>query len=118
MQITWERILPVLVSIGVIILVAVLRQYSKSFAAIAAVMPLNVPLGMWIIYSGADDKQSALAEFNEALVVNMIPTLFFLAVAWYGSRAGWGLLTLRGAGSGAGGVTPLMVLPLRGALSG
>ena len=52
MSIDWQRVLPVAVSIGIIIAVAVLRQYSKTFAAIAATMPINVPLALWIIYSG------------------------------------------------------------------
>jgi hypothetical protein len=52
MQIDVQRILPVLVSILIIISVAVLRQYSKTFAAIAATMPINIPLGLWIVYAG------------------------------------------------------------------
>lgn len=37
--------MPVLVSIGIIIAVAVLRNVNKQFAAIVATMPINIPLG-------------------------------------------------------------------------
>lgn len=92
MSIDWSRVAPVLVSIGIIILIAVLRQYSKTFAAIAATMPINVPLGMWIVYSGSDDQQAALAEFSAAAVINIIPSFIFLVVAWYVSKQGFSLI--------------------------
>ncbi len=92
MTIDWSRGVPVLVSIGIIIAVAVLRQYSKTVAAIAATMPVNIPLGMWIVASGGDGQQGALAEFNEAVLVNIIPTLAFIVVAWLMARAGYPLI--------------------------
>ncbi len=91
MQIEWSRVIPVVVSIAIIILVAILRQYSRTFAAIAATMPINIPLGMWIIYAG-DDKQTALADFSEAVMINIIPTLAFIVAAWLMARSGHALL--------------------------
>lgn len=91
MDIDWSRIAPVLVSIGIIIAIAVLRQYSKTFAAIAATMPINVPLGMWIVYAGAEDaaeKQAALTEFGEAALLNIFPTVIFILIGWQMSKAG------------------------------
>jgi positive regulator of sigma E activity len=89
MSIHWERTLPVLVSIGIIIAIAILRQYSRHLAAIVAVMPINIPLGMWIVYSGAEDKQQALTEFSSALFLNILPLFGFMLVAWYMSRNGY-----------------------------
>src|SRR5690242_4148683 len=89
MSTDWLRIAPVLVSIGIIILIAVIRQYSTSLAAITATMPLNIPLGMWIVYSGSDNHQAALAEFSEAAMMNIIPTIVFLVVAWQFSKIGF-----------------------------
>src|SRR3954469_15955876 len=104
-NIDWSRVAPVLVSIGVIILIAIVRQYSKTFAAIAATMPLNIPLGMWIVYSGSDDHQAALAEFSQAALMNLVPTLLFLVVAWQVSKAGYSLFTTIGLGYLAWGVS-------------
>lgn len=92
MVIQWAKLLPVFVSIGVIITVAIAREYSRTFAAIAAVMPINIPLGMWIVTAGQDDPQAALAEFSEALLINIVPTLIFMVVAWQMTRAGFGLV--------------------------
>lgn len=89
-NIDWGKVIPVLVSIGVIIAIAILRQYSKTIAAIAATMPINVPLGMWIVYSGGDNKQASLAEFNQAVMINIVPTVVFIFVAWQLSKAGQG----------------------------
>lgn len=109
-----ERLLPVIVSIGVIIAVAILREYSRNFAAVAAVMPLNIPLGMWIVYAGAENRQEAITDFSNALLVNIIPTLIFLLIAWQGARAGWGLLPVIISGYAGWGITLAFVFFLRG----
>ncbi|MFN8560611.1 MAG: hypothetical protein U0703_03025 [Anaerolineae bacterium] len=89
MSIDWSRVTPVIVSILVIIAIAIIRQYSRTFAAIAATMPINVPLGMWIVASGADDPRATMVEFNSALLLNIFPTVVFLIVAWQLSKAGF-----------------------------
>ena len=88
----WQRLLPVIVSILIIIGIAILRQYSKNAAAIIAVMPINVPLGMWIVYAGDENGQKALVQFSQALFVNIIPSLLFMIVAWQMARSGWSLV--------------------------
>lgn len=77
MTIVSAKILPVIVSIIIIICIAILREYSRTFAAIAATMPLNIPLGLWLIYSGADDKAQSAEEFTSAVLINIIPTIIF-----------------------------------------
>jgi len=93
MTIIWSRVMPVLISIVILITVAILRQYSKTFAAIAATMPINIPLALWIAASGdtnADSnvKQAALTDFSGAVALNLIPTLIFAIVVWQLTRAG------------------------------
>ena len=90
--INWSKTLPVIVSILIIIAIAILRNYNKTLSAIVAVMPMNIPLGMWIIYAGAEDKQKELVEFSQALFINIIPTLIFMLVVWQLSKAGYGLM--------------------------
>lgn len=89
MELSWSRILPVALSILVIILVAVIRQYSRTIAAITATMPINVPLALWIVYSTADNKKLETAQFSQGLVFGIIPTVAFIIVAWLAARAGW-----------------------------
>ncbi len=91
MTIDWSRVTPVLISIAIIIGIAVLRQYSKTIAAIAATMPINIPLGMWIVGVG-DTHQGALIEFNQAVLINIFPTVGFILTAWLMARAGHSVL--------------------------
>ncbi|MBZ0286918.1 MAG: hypothetical protein K8I30_04845, partial [Anaerolineae bacterium] len=103
MDIAWQKILPVIVSIIIIITIAVLREYSKTLAAIASTMPINIPLGMWIIAAG-DSSAGVMQQFMGALFINIWPTIGFLMVAWLAARAGWGLVPMIAAGYIAWGI--------------
>lgn len=107
----WGRVLPVIVSIVIIIGIAVLREYSKTLAAIAATMPINIPLGLWIVYSGSDPKD--MEPFTRALLINIWPTILFLLVAWLMSRSGYGVVPILIAGYAAWGVGLGLVLLIR-----
>ncbi len=117
MTIDWSRVTPVLISIGIIIGIAVLRQYSKTIAAIAATMPINIPLGMWIVAAGGD-SQGALLEFNQAVLINIIPTVAFILTAWLMARAGHGVLATIVVGYIVWAVCLGIVLLIRSALGG
>jgi hypothetical protein len=112
MTIDWQRIAPVIVSIIVIIAVAVLRNYSKTFAAIAATMPINVPLALWIVFAG-DDDLTIRTTFTEGMLIGIFPTAVFLAVAWIVVRAGWSLIPVLIVGYIAWGVSLAALLLLR-----
>src|SRR5258708_37139831 len=83
-----RQFLPVVISILIIIAVAVLRNYSKTLAAIFATMPINVPLSLWII-SSADNSQPAMASYSFSLVIGIFPSVAFVVVPWLAFRAGW-----------------------------
>jgi hypothetical protein len=100
---TVQRLLPVVVSIGVILAVAIIRDHSKTLAAITATMPINVPLALWIIFSG-DQDQTARIAFSEGLLLGIFPTVLFLVVSWLVVRAGWSLIPTLVAGYLAWGV--------------
>jgi hypothetical protein len=46
----WQRWLPTLTSIAIILAITLLRDKSRTFAAIIAVTPINIPLALWIVY--------------------------------------------------------------------
>ena len=117
MSIDWARVAPVLVSIAIIILIAIVRQYSKTFAAIAATMPINLPLGMWIIYSGTESSQAALEEFTQVALVNLLPSVLFMLVAWQASKAGFSLISTIAMGYVAWGVSLGIVFLIRALLT-
>jgi hypothetical protein len=66
-----QDILPVLLSILVIILVAVLEKQSKLFAALVATMPLAAPLTLWIVYSSNAGDKTAVSQFSQSLLLGL-----------------------------------------------
>lgn len=111
MTIDWSKVAPVIVSIIIIIAVAILRQYSKTFAAIAATMPINIPLALWIINSGED--AAGMTSISKDMAFNMLPTVLFIVVAWLAFRAGWTLIPTLLIGYAAWGVGMLGIVGLR-----
>lgn len=104
-----QSVIPVLISIVVIVLVAVLEKQSKLFAAITATMPLNAPLALWVVYSSNAGERSAITQFSLSLLLGVIPSLAFLVAVWLAARAGMKFLPmiLTGYGIWAVGTTLL-----------
>lgn len=98
MDIAWNKILPVILSILIIIGVAILREYSKSLAAVVATMPINVPLALWIVYAAEGGEAESMTQFAQALFINIWPSMAFLLIVWWAARAGWGILPMLTAG--------------------
>ena len=107
-----QDILPVVLSILVIILVAVVEKQSKLFAALTATMPLAAPLALWIVYSSNSGDKNAVSQFSLSLLLRLLPTLAFLVTVWLAARSGMKLLPmiLTGYGVWALGATILYVL--------
>lgn len=112
MEIVWARVLPVIVSIVIIIAVAIVREYSKTLAAVLVTMPLNIPLGLWLIYAGGDSA-TQMEPFARSLMFNILPTIVFLVIAWLAAKAGWGIVPILVAGYAGWGVGLGLVLIVR-----
>jgi len=89
-----QAILPVVLSIIVIILVAVLEKHSKLFAAITATMPLAAPLALWIVYSSSAGDKDAVSNFTLSMFLGFLPTLAFIVTVWLAARAGMKLVPM------------------------
>ena len=89
-----QDVLPVLLSIVVILLVAILEKQSKFAAAITATMPIGATLAIWIVYSANSGDKETMKVFNGSLLIGIIPTIGFLIVAWLASRAGLKLVPM------------------------
>ena len=85
----WEGWFPVVVSIVVIILVAVIQRYSRTLAAITATMPLNIPLSLWIVSEAAGEDRAGVGSYMDGMLWGIFPTVVFVIVAWVAVRAGW-----------------------------
>ena len=84
-----EKIIPVAVSVVIIVLVAVLQERSREMAAIVAVMPITIPLAVWIVFSGSGGSHHQTADFVRSMFAAYLPTLVFITALWYGFRQAW-----------------------------
>lgn len=111
-----QDILPVLLSIVVIILVAVLEKQSKLFAALTATMPLAAPLALWIVYSSNGGDKTAVSQFSLSLLLGLLPTMAFLITVWLAARAGLKLIPMILIGYGVWAVGASILYLLRSML--
>jgi hypothetical protein len=109
----WQEIFPVLVSVFIIVLVAILQRQSRALAAILVTMPIISPLSVWIIYTGAHGERQAVSQYTQGMVVGIIPTLFFIVTLWLLSRAGLKLPLMLGLSYSVWAVVLTIVLGLK-----
>ena len=113
MNATLHDIAPVVVSITIIIVIAVVRAYSRTLAAITATMPINIMLALWIVYAGERGDQTAMVEFTGSMVIGVVATLFSVIGMWLASRAGWRVAPTIVAGYTAWGATLVLVYVIK-----
>lgn len=111
-----QDILPVVLSIVVIVLVAVLEKQSKLFAALVAVMPLGAPLALWIVYSSNAGEKTAVSQFSLSLLLGLLPTLAFLVAVWLAARAGMKLVPMILTGYSVWAIGAIILYLLRNTL--
>lgn len=87
-----ERAVPVVLSVLIIVLVAMVQEHSRHLAAVLATMPLTAPLAMWIVFSASRGDQQQTADFVSSMVFGSIASLVFILVCWFGLRQAWGFL--------------------------
>ncbi|MEZ4863609.1 MAG: hypothetical protein R3C14_19975 [Caldilineaceae bacterium] len=106
-----QRVLPVFTSVIIILIVALLRDRSRTLAAILATMPLNMVLGLWIIATSASATSQNMLAFVRSLLIGQIPTYIWLVVLYLALRSGWRLIPAVLAGYAAWGL--LLILAMR-----
>ena len=88
----FQKLLPVATSIVIILIVAVLREKSRTLAAIFATMPINMPLAMWLVYSSSDQDAKTITPFVGTLISGLLAGVAWLVVVYVLLRLGWSLL--------------------------
>lgn len=63
-------------------LVAVVQERSRTLAAILAVMPVTIPLAVWIVFSATGRDYPQTAQFVGAMAAAYLPTVVFVAACW------------------------------------
>ena len=95
-----KKMLPVLISIAIIISVALLRERSRTLAALLVTLPINIPLSMWIVALGNGNNPKILHDFTRASVIGLLITLVWIFIVFFALRAGWTLPMAIGAAYG------------------
>ncbi|MBC7810071.1 MAG: hypothetical protein H7175_02935 [Burkholderiales bacterium] len=113
-----QRFLPVVISIAIIIVVAILRDYSKTLAAITATLPVNLPLALWIVATGPNATPEDTVKFSQTLLLGIFSTVLYVVAVWLAMRAGWTLFAAIGAGYVAWAVALGAILFLQRAIGG
>ena len=111
-----QDLLPVVLSMVVIVLVALIEKHSKLFAALTATMPLATPLALWIVYSSNAGDKTVLSNFSLSLLLGVLPTLAFLITVWLAARAGMKLVPMILTGYGVWAVGAFLLYLLRNTL--
>ena len=86
-----EKVLPVVASVIIIVLVAVVQERSRELAAVLAVMPLTVPLAVWIVFAASGRDYQQTAHFVRSMIAGYLATIAFVVACWYGLRQQWPL---------------------------
>src|SRR4030095_6211405 len=80
-----DRLIPVLVSVAVIVLVAVVQERSRHLAAVLASMPLTAPLALWIVFSATKGNHEQTAAFAGSMLVGFLASVVFMVSCWPGA---------------------------------
>jgi hypothetical protein len=88
----FQKLLPVAASIAIIILVAVLRERSRTLAVIFATMPINMPLALWLLSDTVNGDSTIMAGYARSFVVGLVPGFIWLFIVFIALRWGWSLL--------------------------
>ncbi len=93
-----QKTLPVITSIAIILLVAVLRERSRTLAAIVSTMPINIPLALWVVFGAGDYDAEAAATFVRFILIGLFPLLIWVAIVYLALRNDVALLPAIGIG--------------------
>ena len=84
-----EKALPVVASVVIIVLVAIVQERSRDLAAIVATLPLTAPLAAWIVFSASGGNHEHTAQFVRSMLAASIANVLFVIVCWYGFHQRW-----------------------------
>jgi hypothetical protein len=87
-----QKLLPVIASIAIIIVVAILRERSRTLAVIFATMPINMPLALWLFSETLNGDSVAMTGLVRSFIVGLVPGFIWLGVVFFSLRWGWSLL--------------------------
>ncbi len=86
-----QRIYQLLISVVIITAIAFVSEKSRVLASVLTVMPINITIGLWFIYTDSQGDAASSADFARMVLLGLIPTALFTATCWFGFNRGWPL---------------------------
>jgi uncharacterized membrane protein (GlpM family) len=99
-----QKLVPVLISLIVIILIAVMQERSRFIAAIVATMPVSAPLAMWIIYKASNNDSGKTEDFVGSMMIGIIINVIFMAACLIAFKQKWEFKNVMFFGYGIWGI--------------
>ena len=75
-----------------LLLVAILRERSRTLAIIFATMPINMPLALWLLSDTVNGDSAIMTGYARSLMVGLVPGFIWLFIVFLSLRLGWSLL--------------------------
>jgi len=94
-----------LVAYAIITVVVLVSERSRTAAGILSTAPINVPIILWLLWSGNRGDTAALANVSRSMLVGIVATVVFIAVCWLGFSRRWPLPATLLAGYAAWAIT-------------
>ena len=86
-----QRIYQLLISLAIITAIAFVSEKSRVLASILTVLPINITIGLWFIYTDSQGDAASSANFARMVLLGLIPTALFTVTCWFGLNRGWPL---------------------------
>lgn len=88
----------------ILLIVALVRDRSRTLSAIVSTMPINMVLALWIVLGAGDESTQTRVDFVRSLLIGLVPSFLWLIVVYFGLRAGWNLWSAIIAGYAVWGI--------------
>ena len=79
----------ILVGCALITAVALISDRSRALAGIAATMPINITIILWIIWGKSEREYSNIQEVSRSMLTGIFSTACFIALCWFGFNRRW-----------------------------
>lgn len=86
-----QRIVQLLISFASITVISLVSERSNVLAAIVAVMPINITVALWFIFTGSGGDAAVAADFARLAFLGLFPVMLFTITSWLCFRRGQSL---------------------------
>jgi hypothetical protein len=93
-----HRLYQLLIAFLIITIIAFASERSRVLASILTVIPLNITIGLWFIFTGSSEASLAAADFLRMVLLGLVPTALFVLTCWLTINRGWQLWRALAAG--------------------